>query len=113
MNEAMKKKQMTSMYGLCNFMENKEATPEQSHDLLNFRHIGQQAYERYVSAKIIGLPSTSFIKHRKRLATFTVTKVQKKKMKMVEHERKISQRYLKHQLAWISERGTENLDLDI
>ena len=31
---------------------------------------------------------------------------------MVDQERKISQRYLKRQLAWIAENGAENLDID-
>ena len=96
---------------LCNFLEENEATPEQSHDLLNFRQIGQEAYECYVS-RIIGLPSTPAPNRRKRLLTFSITIVQKKRIKQVDLERKISQRYLKRQLAWISENGAENLDLD-
>ena len=62
-------------------VEYKAATPDQSHDLLNFRVIGQEAYERYIFAKIISLPNTSVINRRKRLATFSTTKVQKKMIK--------------------------------
>lgn len=47
---------------------------------------------------------------KKRLTTFTVTKVQKQKVKLVKKERRINQRYLKRQLAWISRQGTEGLD---
>ena len=60
MMEAVQSKEMASLEacGLWNFLKEKEATTEQSYDLLNIRHIGQAAYERYVSPKIIGLPST-------------------------------------------------------
>ena len=114
MTGAIESKNMTALpaCGLWNFLEGKEATPEQAHDLLQCRHIGHQAFERYVSTKIIGLPSTNAPNHRKRLVTFSVTKVQKQRVKMVEQERKISERYLKRQLAWISEKGAEQLDLD-
>ena len=57
-------------------------------------------------------PSTSAPECRKRLCTFSVSKAQKQTVKLVEQERKISQRYLKRQLAWISEQGAENLDFD-
>ena len=98
--------------GLWNFLKEKEATTEQSYDLLNIRHIGQAAYERYVSPKIIGLPSTPAPNRKKRLVTFSITKVLKQRVKIVDQERKMSQRYLKRQLhvAWISENGAENLD---
>ena len=113
MIEIIQRKDMTKLQSssLWNFLEDKLTTPEQSHDLLNCRCLGQEGYERYVS-KIIGLPSTNAPNRKKRLVTFSVTKVQKSKVKMVEHERKITQRFLKRQLAWISEKGAENLDLD-
>lgn len=34
--------------GLWNVFANKEATPDQAHDLLNFRSIGQEAFEQVV-----------------------------------------------------------------
>lgn len=113
MEAVLNKDLMSTQYNsLCNFLEEKEATPEQSHDLLNFRQIGQEAYEQYVSSKIIGLPSTPAPNRRKRLITFSITKVQKQRVKLVDLKRKINQRYLKRQLAWISENGAENLDLE-
>ena len=110
MVQVIKSKEMLSLTGLWNFLEEKETTPEQAHDLLNFRAIGQKAYEQFVAKKILGLPSTSAPNRKKRLTTFTVTKVQKQKVKLVEKERRINQRYLKRQLAWISRQGTEGLD---
>ena len=76
MVQAIESKDITSLTGLWNFLEEKEATPEQTHDLLNCRSIGQEAYERFVEHKIIGLPSTSAPNRKKRLVTFTVTQVQ-------------------------------------
>ena len=49
---------------------------------------------------------------KKHLVTFSVTKYQKKRITMVEKERQLTQRYLKHQLAWINEHGTEESSLD-
>lgn len=37
-----------------NLLEGNEATPQQAHGLLNFREIGQDSFDRYVSTKIIG-----------------------------------------------------------
>ena len=112
MLEAINSKDMLELNGLWNFLENKEATPEQAHDLLNFRNIGQEAFERFVSSKVIGLPSNSAPTRRKRLTTFSITKVQKQRVKVVERERKICQQYLKQQLKWISEQGTKGLDFN-
>ncbi len=112
MLDAIQSKGMLTYTGLWNVFECKQATPEQAHDLLNFRRIGMEAFEGLVSEKLLGLPSTAAPTRRKRLCTFSVSKAQKQRVKLVEQERKISQRYLKRQLAWISEQGAENLDLD-
>jgi hypothetical protein len=112
MLDAILTKGMLTVSGLCNVFEQKQATPEQAHDLLNFRKIGQEACEGFISSKVLGLPSTTAPTRRRRLCTFSVTKTQKQRVKLVEQERKMSQRYLKRQLAWISEQGAENLDLN-
>ena len=111
MLDAIESKTMLTS-GLYNFLELKQATPEQAHDLLNFRKIGVEALESFISTKLLGLTSTTVPTRRKRLCTFSVTQTQKRRLKLVEHERKISQRFLKRQLAWISERGSENIDLN-
>ena len=111
MLDAIKSKSMLTS-GLNNFLELKQATPEQAHDLLNFRKIGEEALESFISTKILGLTSTTVPTRRKRLCTFSVTQTQKRRVKLVEHERKLSQHFLKRQLAWISERGPKDIDLD-
>lgn len=62
--KAIMSKDMLTLTGLWNF-ECKEATSEQSHDLLNFRSIGQEAFEAYVSNKLLSLPSTPAPMRRK------------------------------------------------
>ena len=39
--------------GLCNAFKSIQATGEQTHDMLNFRHIGQAGYETYVESKLL------------------------------------------------------------
>ena len=97
---------------LWNVFEKKPANPEQTHDLLTFRSIRQKPFEALISKTFLNIPSTSAPERRKCLCTFSVSKAQKQNIKLLEQERKISQRYLKRQLAWISEQGAENLDFD-
>lgn len=110
MLDAIERKDMKGN-GLWNFLDGKEATPEQAHDLLNYRKIGQDSFDSYINTRIVGKPSTNASKRKKPLITFSVTKVHKQKVKLVEKERKMNERYLKKQLAWISEKGADNLDL--
>ena len=94
--------------GLHNFLQNKQATPEQAHDLLNFRDIGQKGFENYTSSKLLKLPSTNAPVRKKRLYTFTLTKTVKQRVKQVERERKITQRLLKRQLSWVAQHGCDD-----
>lgn len=47
------------------------ATPEQMHDFINFRQIGQAEFEDHVSYRILHTPSTDAPRRRKRLQTFS------------------------------------------
>ena len=87
--------------GLCTILHHKEATPAQSHDLLRFRHIGQESFEQYVRHRMLNDPSTVAPVRQKRLVTFTVTEAQKRRVKVVEKETKMAQRVLKRQMAWM------------
>ena len=97
--------------GLWNFLEGKEATSEQAHELFNFRQIGRESFERYI-CKMIGSPSVNAPNRKKRLVTFSVTKLHNQRVKQVEKERQLSERYLKKQLAWINEKGLKHIDLE-
>ena len=66
----------------------KKPTPEQMHDLLNFREIGQTEFERRVEYYILRSPSVRPPKRQKRLLTFTEKKSRPKKVSEVERERK-------------------------
>ena len=55
------------------------ASPEQMHDLLNFRKIGQAAFEDHVRYCILHTPTADTPHRRKHLQTFGSTKQTKKK----------------------------------
>ena len=82
------------------------------HELQNFRLIGQETFNYYVETRLLNVPSTDAPKRKKCLTTFTITATQKKKEKLIDYERKISQRFLKRQLNWITEQGLENVNTD-
>ena len=67
----------------------KDLSPDQSHDLMNFRHIGQTEYECRVQYFILHTPSIKTPKHLKRLLTFTERKSRCKKVSDIEKERKL------------------------
>ena len=56
---------------LFHLFNNKKATPEQKHDLINFRRIGQMEFERIVEYYTLRHSSVRPPKRQKRLLTFT------------------------------------------
>ena len=72
-----------SLYHLFN---NKKATPEQTHDLMNFRQIGQTEFERRVEYYTLRNPSVRPPKRQKRLLTFTEKKSRPKRVSLIEKE---------------------------
>ncbi len=50
--------------GLWNFMHQQQATPEQTHDLLNHREIGHAGFKHYVNTKFLKQPSANTPKKR-------------------------------------------------
>ena len=91
--------------GLWSFLNEKQATPEQEHDLLQFRAIGQATFVNFVKGKIIQQPTTDMPVHRKRLRTFTLTKTQKQQIKQVERDRWLQVNFLKCQISYIAKEG--------
>ena len=79
MTDLFIKKDMTQKSGLWNIFEEKETNLERSHDLKNFRQIGQQLFDSYVETRLLNIPSTDAPKRKKSLTTFTVTATQKRK----------------------------------
>ena len=99
--------------GLWNFLAGKEATSEQAHDLLKFREIGQEDFEHYALAKYLKQTSTAAPVRRKRLCTISTSQAEKRRVKQIEKERKLHQRYLKRTIAWVAEHGSDGTDMEV
>ena len=91
--------------GLINPFSGKKATPEQSHDLLNKRHIGQREYLGRVGAIILRQPSFQAPNRQRRLQTFSEPKVNKTKVSQLEKDRKLRLLALKRQMQHSNKTG--------
>ena len=96
---------------LKNFITNQVATPQQRHDLLHFRKIGEASFTSYVHTKLLKIPSADAPVRRKRLCTFTVTQAEKRLVKLADKEDKLAQRYMRKMLNWVSEKRADTDDL--
>lgn len=85
----------------------KSLTAEQTHDLLNFREIGQADYDAGVEYYTIRTPSVKPPKHRKRLLTFTEKRSRQKKVSAVEKERKLQIECWKKRVAFSTSMGLQ------
>ena len=56
--------------GLWNFLEMVKATPDQAHDLLNFRAIGQEAFDTLVKTRLLKVPTTNAPVRKKKATNF-------------------------------------------
>ena len=84
----------------------KDISPEQSHDLMNFRDIGQAEFERRVQYYVLRTPSVKTPKRQKRLLTFTERKSKRKKVSHIEKERKLQIECWKKRVAYVTSTGT-------
>ena len=73
----------------------KDTTPKQTHDLMNFRQIGQAEYVSIANYYILRTPSVQPPKHRKSLLTFTERHARQKKESQIEKVRKLQLEYWK------------------
>ena len=71
-----KQSQSTELQHLFN---HKPLTIQQTQDLMNFRDIGQNGYERHIDYYVLRTPSVKPPKHRKSLLTFTERRTRQKK----------------------------------
>ena len=69
---------------LQNHLTNTPATPEQTHDLLTFRQIGQAEFEAHVNYHILHILSTNAPCRQKRLQILASTKAMKKKLSEID-----------------------------
>lgn len=70
--------QTSTNRGLINTFTNSLATPEQAHDMLAFRIIGEEALDHYIMHAIIGEPSTTNVVCRRKLLTMASPKATKR-----------------------------------
>lgn len=97
--------QTSTNRGLINTFTNSLATPEQAHDMLAFRIIGEEALDHYITHAIIGEPSTTNVVCRRKLLTMASPKATKRKQSQKEKENKVVMTCLKRRLAWCNRTG--------
>ena len=96
----------SSNRGLVNVFSGQKATPEQAHDLLNFRRIGSEHLEQYIRVRILQQPSTNAPRRKHRLLTMACPKLESKK-RVSQRERELKQvtKCLRQRLAWCNRTG--------
>jgi len=90
---------------LCHLFNSKRLTPEQEHDLLNFREIGQKEFENRIKYYVLKTPSVKPPKKRTRLLTFTERKSNKRKVSDIEKERRLQLECWKKRVAYSTATG--------
>ena len=92
--------QLQSNRGIVNTFSGQKATPEQSKDMLTFHEIGMQAYEQYVTHRILQSPSLNAPVRRRRLLTMARRKMSKNRVFQKEKESRQVAKCLRRRLAW-------------
>ena len=76
------------------------AKPEQKNDLLSFWEIGAKRFENKVKYFILRDPSASVPQRQAKLLTFSVSKKSKRKIKLIERERKLVNKCIRRSMVW-------------
>ena len=97
----------SSSSALCCLFSRKQLTPQQEHDLLNFRTVGGSEYKNCVEYYLLKNPSIKPTKHRKKLLTFTERRARRKKWSEIERERKIQLEVWKKRVAHAATTGVQ------
>ena len=85
----------------------KDLSPDQIHDVMNFRHIGQTEFERRLQYFILCTPSVKTPKRLKRLLTFTERKSRRKKVSDIEKKWKLQIECRKKRVAYATSTGAQ------
>ena len=93
---------------LQHLFSSKVTTPQQAHDLMNFRQIGQSEYVSIVNYYILRTPSVQPPKHRKSLLTFSERHARQKKGSQIEKERKLQLEYWKKRVSFSVTTGIQD-----
>ncbi len=91
---------VTDNTGLKNPLCKKIPSPEQTHDLLNFRAIGQEEFDKYMEYYITSKSSVAPVQRKRRLCTFNEKKVNKRKLTQLQKDIKLVQTCLHKKLLW-------------
>lgn len=78
------------------------AKPEQKRDLLSFWDTGRKQFENRVKYFQLRDPSADVPQRKVKLLTYTTSKAAKKKIKMIEREKKLVNKCVRLSLAWNS-----------
>lgn len=96
--------QVATNRGLVNTFTGQKALPEQSTDLLSFRQVGTQAFEQYVTHRLLNLPSPiNALVRRRKLLTMAPLKKNKKRVSQKEKELRQVAKCLRRRLAWCNQ----------
>ena len=79
----------TTNRGLINPMTNVKANPDQEHDLLNFRYIGEREFLSRVASVLLQQPSVQAPNRKRRLVTFSDTKKKGQRISQLERDRRL------------------------
>jgi hypothetical protein len=91
--------------GLQNPFTNQKASPEQRHDLLQFRTMGKAEYLQRISSVILKQPSTAAPNRKHRIQTFTEKKTQNRKTSHVEKDRQLILSAMKKKIQFSKKTG--------
>ena len=94
--------QITNNRGLANIFNNQTATPQQAHDMLNFRATGEHLYKGYITHRVLMEPSTSSapVRKAKLLTMAPPKKLTRRNMNEKEKELKTVTKLLRRRLEW-------------
>ena len=95
----------TSERGIVNEFTGVKATPEQAHDMLKAREIGENHYKHYITHHIIQLSSSNAPVRKQRLLTMAPLKATKLRMSQKEREERETNKYLRRRLEWCNRTG--------
>ncbi len=93
--------------GLMNPFKDKVATPEQAHDLLKFRSIGQQEFLLRIRYYILKEPSVHAPNRKRRLQTFSEKGVTRQKVSQLERDRKLILQCMRTKMRWSKHHGSQ------
>lgn len=91
---------LTESAHLENPLCNKTATAEQEHDLLAFREVGEEEFNKYVEYYVLGNASINTAQRKRKLATFAEKRVCKRSLTQLQKDIKLVQTCMHKKLLW-------------